>query len=258
MKKWNTRTLKSWKSIKKEPKHLSMLTCYDYQTAQMLNETDVDILLVGDSLGNVMLGMDTTVEVNTTHMEIFASAVRRGAPNKFIVVDLPFGALTSFDKTIEEGMKLFVNTKAESLKIEGAGEFQLSLIKHFVQIGVPVMGHIGLQPQSVHAQGGYFVHGKDEKRAQELLKEAKSLQEAGVFGLVLECVNEDIAKLITSELDIPTIGIGAGTGTDGQVLVINDLLKYGPNRPPKFCTPIADMYEVRKKLLKEYIAETRS
>ena len=246
------------RDIKKaKGKSLQMLTCYDFQTAQMLSETDIDMLLVGDSLGNVMLGYETTVEVTLEEMTIFAKAVRRGAPEKFVVVDMPFGSYATLNSGVKNAISLFQQTKCQALKLEGAFPYQLQLIKRLTEIGIPVMGHIGLTPQSVHQLGGYYTHGKNEDSATRLINEAHALQEAGVFSLVLEMVEKDLAQRITSELPIPTIGIGAGAGTDGQVLVINDLLKQGPQRPPKFCTPVIDLFEQKKQLIQTYLDEQR-
>ncbi len=234
-----------------------MLTCYDFQSAQMLNETEVDFLLVGDSLGNVMLGYETTVPVKLNEMKVFSAAVKRGAPNKFIVADLPFGSYSTIEQGIQSATELFQYSNVESIKLEGAFPYQLELIERLTQIGIPVMGHIGLTPQSVHELGGYYVHGKDEESANKLLKAALDLQNAGVFAVVLECVKEDIATLITNKLSIPTIGIGAGHKTDGQVLVLNDLLQMGPNKPPKFCTPIANLFETKKELISTYLLKNQ-
>lgn len=252
MKKQTTLKIKNHK-LQRENKSLQMLTCYDYQTAQMLNETEVDFLLVGDSLGNVMLGYETTIPVSLDEMKIFASAVKRGAPNKFIVADLPFGTYSTVEQGIKSATELFQHSNVESIKLEGAYPYQLELIERLTQVGIPVMGHIGLTPQSVHELGGYYVHGKDEDSAKKLLSAAMNLQKAGAFAIVLECVKEEIATLITNELSIPTIGIGAGNKTDGQVLVINDLLQLGPVKPPKFCTPIANLFDVKKELVSNYL-----
>lgn len=252
MKKLNLRDIR-----KAKLGNLQMLTCYDYQTATLLNELELDIILVGDSVGNVMLGYETTVEVTLEEMEVFSKAVRRGAPDKFLVVDMPFGSYSTIAQGIHCGTKLFKNTKAEALKLEGAFPYQLKLIERLTQTGIPVMGHIGLTPQSVHQLGGYYTHGKNETSAERLMKEAKALEAAGCFCIVLEMVDESLAKEITAALSIPTIGIGAGKNTDGQVLVINDLLKLGPKTPPKFCTPIADLYETKKQLLVKYLKDQR-
>ena len=252
MKKLNLRDIR-----KSKQKNLQVLTCYDFQTATMLNQTDLDMILVGDSVGNVMLGYETTVEVTLTEMEIFGKAVRRGAPDKFLIVDMPFGSYSTISQGIHSATKLFQATRAEALKLEGAFPYQLKLIERLTQTGIPVMGHIGLTPQSVHQLGGYYTHGKTETSAERLMKEAKALEAAGCFSIVLEMVEENLATQISEALSIPTIGIGAGKKTDGQVLVINDLLKLGPNTPPKFCVPIADLFETKKNLITKYLVDQR-
>lgn len=248
MKKLNLRDIS-----KSKQNNLQVLTCYDFQTASMLNQTNLDMILVGDSLGNVMLGYDTTIEVSLTEMEIFASAVRRGAPDKFLIVDMPFGSYSTIPQGIHSATKLFQKTHAEAIKLEGAFPYQLKLIERLTQTGIPVMGHIGLTPQSVHQLGGYFTHGKNETSADRLMKEAKALEAAGAFSIVLEMVDETVSTAISKALSIPTIGIGSGKKTDGQVLVINDLLKLGPKMPPKFCTPVADLFEFKKELINKYL-----
>lgn len=253
MKKLNLRDIRRAKNGK-----LQVLTCYDFQTAMLLNESDLDMILVGDSVGNVVLGYETTVEVTLAEMEIFVKAVRRGAPDKFLIADLPFGSYSTVNQGIASATRLFQNTRAEAIKLEGAFPYQLKLIERLTQTGIPVMGHIGLTPQSVHQLGGYYTHGKTEDSAARLLREAKALEAAGVFSLVLEMVEEKLATEITKALSIPTIGIGAGPNTDGQVLVINDLLKLGPKTPPKFCTPIADLYQLKKDLLTKYLKDQRA
>lgn len=229
-----------------------MLTCYDFQTAQLLNESSVDLLLVGDSLGNVVLGYDTTVKVSLEEMCVFSAAVKRGAPDKFVIADLPFGTYSSFEEGLKNAKLLFQESGVEALKLEGAFSWELDLIKRLTQIGIPIMGHIGLTPQSVHELGGYFTHGKDADSANQLFHQAKCLAEAGCFALVLECVQEDVAKRMTSSLKIPTIGIGAGENVDGQVLVINDLLKMGKGNVPRFCTPQINLYDIKKNALIDY------
>jgi 3-methyl-2-oxobutanoate hydroxymethyltransferase len=253
MKKLNLRDIR-----KSKQKNLQVLTCYDFQTAILLNQSDLDMILVGDSLGNVMLGYETTIEVSLTEMEIFAAAVRRGAPDKFLIVDMPFGSYSTISQGIHSATKLFQKTRAEAVKLEGAFPYQLKLIERLTQTGIPVMGHIGLTPQSVHQLGGYFTHGKNESSADRLMKEAKALEAAGVFSLVLEMVEESVATEISKALSIPTIGIGSGKKTDGQVLVINDLLKLGPNMPPKFCTPVADLFQTKKDLINQYLVDQRN
>ncbi len=250
--KLNTRQIRAFKKSKAN-RTLQMLTCYDFQTASLLNETALDLILIGDSLGNVILGYDTTIEVSIDTMVLFSKAVKKGAPNKFVIADLPFGSYASMELGLANSIKLFQQSGVEALKLEGAFPFELELITRLTQIGIPVMGHIGLTPQSVHEQGGYFTHGKNADEQEKLMNEALGLQAAGCFSIVLECVEESLANKITEKLSIPTIGIGAGSGTDGQVLVINDLLHLGKNDPPKFCTSIANLYETKKQLLNEYL-----
>lgn len=251
MKKLTTRSIQQYKG-KRSTESLQMLTCYDFQTACILNETNLDLILVGDSLGNVVLGHDTTVNVSLTEMKIFSAAVKRGAPNKFVVADLPFGSYATFSKGIESAIELFQTAQVEAIKLEGANEENYKIIKRLTQTGIPVMGHIGLMPQSIHAQGGYYKHGKNVSDRERLLSEAISLQEAGCFSIVLECVEESLTEEISKRLSIPTIGIGSGNHCDGQVLVLNDLLGMS-NRAPSFVKPVANMFQTKKDLIENYL-----
>ena len=250
--KLNTRQIRAFKKTTAN-RNLQMLTCYDFQTAQLLNDTNLDLILIGDSLGNVVLGYDYTIEVSTDTMVLFSKAVKKGAPNKFVIADLPFGSYASMELGLANSIKLFQQSGVEALKLEGAYPYELQLIERLTQIGIPVMGHIGLTPQSVHEQGGYFTHGKDERSQEKLMIEALALEAAGCFAIVLEFVEETFAKKITDKLKIPTIGIGSGVETDGQVLVINDLLHLGKKAPPKFCKPIANLYQTKKQLIDDYL-----
>lgn len=252
MKKLNTRKIRNFKKMK-ENRSLQMLTCYDFQTAKLLNETPLDLVLVGDSLGNVILGYETTVSVSLTEMIIFTSAVKRGAKNKFVIGDLPFGAYNTIEDGLKNATELFQKSGCEAIKLEGAYDYQLELINRLTQVGIPVMGHIGLTPQSVHEQGGYYIHGKSDAAAISLMEKAKKLEKAGCFSIVLECIEASVSQAITNELTIPTIGIGSGNEVDGQVLVINDLLKLGSDYPPSFCEPIADLYTLKKDLITKYL-----
>jgi 3-methyl-2-oxobutanoate hydroxymethyltransferase len=248
----DTRKIRSYK-LKNHQRPLQMLTCYDYQTSAMLNETSLDLILVGDSLGNVILGFNHTVSVELSMMCLFAKAVKKGAPQKFVVADLPFGTYNTLSEGLKNATQLFQQTEVEAIKLEGAFPYQLELITRLTQIGIPVMGHIGLTPQSVHEQGGYFTHGKDEQSKEKLFNEAIALEKAGVFAIVLECIDESIALKITENIKIPTIGIGSGNSTDGQVLVINDLLGLGKNPPPKFVKSMANLFQIKKDLITEYL-----
>ncbi len=250
--KLDTRKIRSFKK-KITKKSLQMLTCYDFQTAQLLNETSLDLVLVGDSVGNVILGYDHTIQVDIETMILFSKAVKKGAPDKFVVGDLPFGTYATLDLAVENSIKLFQQSGIEAIKLEGAFPFICEIIERLTHIGIPVMGHIGLTPQSVHEQGGYYTHGKDAASIARLTKEALDLEKAGCFAIVLEFVEETLARKITDKLKIPTIGIGSGKNTDGQVLVINDLLHLGKKDPPKFCKPIGNIYAQKLKLINDYL-----
>lgn len=238
--KLNLRLLSSWKKRHQHPA-LSMLTCYDYSLACVLNQSDVDLILVGDSLGNVILGLENTIGVTPEDMMTFGRAVKRGCPQKFVVVDIPFGIMSSLSKAQEYCFQIFQYTGCEAIKIEGASPFILELVHELTTKGVPVMGHIGLLPQSVHQQGGHYTHGKNEFDRQRLLTEALNLEKSGAFAIVLECVQKNVASEITDNLNIPTIGIGSGQSTDGQVLVLHDLLGLTAGNVPSFVKPVRSL-----------------
>lgn len=233
-------TIIEFMNKKKLGSKISMLTCYDYTMAVLLNSTNVDTLLVGDSLAMVMHGHTSTLNASIGMMALHTAAVARGAPKKLIIGDLPF---LSYRKSLNANMSAIeklMKAGAHAVKLEGA-DGNLNLIRHVVQSGVPVMGHLGLTPQSIHMLGGYKVQGRDQAARHTLLAQAKALQEAGCFGLVLECVPTDLAAEITQSLEIPTIGIGAGNSTDGQVLVLQDMLGMNPGFKPKFLREFADL-----------------
>lgn len=221
---------------------LSMLTCYDFWSAQVLNDSPVDCLLVGDSLSMVMHGHDSTVYADVELMALHIKAVSRGAPNKFIIGDMPFLAARKGLEPTMNAVAELMQAGANCVKIEGE-QGQLDLIQHIVESGVPVMGHLGLTPQSVEAFGGHKVQGKSDAAAHAILDSAKRLEDAGAFAVVLECVPSELGKTITSALSIPTIGIGAGPDVDGQVLVLQDMLGMNPNFKPKFLRHYANGYQ---------------
>ncbi len=212
---------------------VSMVTCYDYWSAQILDQTDVDSILVGDSLAMVMHGFPSTVHATVDMMATHIAAVRRGAPNKFIVGDMPFMHARFSQDVALEGVAQLMRAGSNAVKIEGAAG-QLELMARIVESGVPVMGHLGLTPQSVEAFGGHRVQGRAEAAAEKILADAKALEQAGCFALVLECVPQMLGRKISQTLSIPTIGIGAGPFTDGQVLVLQDLLGMQADFKPKF------------------------
>lgn len=225
---------------KQNSEKIAMMTAYDYPTAKMAVENGVDVLLVGDSLGMVVLGYESTVPVTLEDMIHHGKAVRRGAGKTFMVVDMPFGTYHgSLDTTLQAAVRLFRETGADALKLEGGG-IVTDAIRRLVTAGIPVVAHLGLLPQSAGVTGGYKVQGKTADEANRLIQEAKEVQEAGVCMVVLECIPHQLAKRVTEELEIPVIGIGAGADTDGQVLVFHDMVGYGNHHVPKFVHQFAD------------------
>lgn len=212
---------------------LSMVTCYDYVSACVLDTTPIDCLLVGDSVAMVMHGHPSTVYADIEMMALHTRAVARGAPNKFIVADMPFLAVRKGLVPTVDAVQQLMQSGAHAVKIEGVAG-QLDVMAHIVESGVPVMGHLGLTPQSVNAFGGHRVQGRDPAAANRIIDDARRVAEAGCFALVLECVPGSLAAQITRQLAIPTIGIGAGSGTNGQVLVLHDLLGLQAQFKPKF------------------------
>lgn len=235
-------TVRDLARMKSEGRRFVMLTAYDYPTANILDEAQIPVLLVGDSLANVILGYETTLPVTMEEMLHHTRAVARGARNALIVGDMPFG---SYQTSVEEGMRnatrFLKEGGAHAVKVEGP---QLELTQALTERGIPVMAHLGLTPQSVHAMGGYRVQAKTEEAAERLLHDAHNIQKAGAFSLVLEGIPTMVAKRVTESLDIPTIGIGAGPYCDAQVLVITDLLGMGSGNYPKFVKPYANVREV--------------
>ncbi|NWL87267.1 3-methyl-2-oxobutanoate hydroxymethyltransferase [Paenibacillus sp. 79R4] len=246
------------KRMKQEGDPISMITAYDYPSAVLAEEAGVDIILVGDSLGNVVLGYDTTIPVTLDDMVYHSRSVARGARNTFIVTDMPFMTYHgSIDETMRGVSRLMQEGHAQAVKMEGGAEIT-DTVERIVQAGVPVLGHIGLTPQSVNQIGGYRIQGKDEADAKRLLEDARALEQAGAFGIVLELVTEEVAAYISSELSIPTIGIGAGRGCDGQVLVYHDVLKYTSNyRNKRFVKTFGDIGEQIRTGISAYVQEVK-
>ncbi|WP_017812903.1 3-methyl-2-oxobutanoate hydroxymethyltransferase [Paenibacillus shenyangensis] len=247
------------KKMKKEGDPITMVTAYDYPTAQLAEEAGVEMLLIGDSLGNVVLGYDSTIPVTVDDIVYHSRAVARGAQSTFIVADLPFMTYHgSIDETLRSVKRIMQEGHAHAVKLEGGAEIA-DTVAAITRAGVPVLAHIGLTPQSVHQIGGYRVQGKDEQDAQRLLNDAKTLEAAGAFGVVLELVTEDTAAMITGQLSIPTIGIGAGRGCDGQVLVFHDVVKYtSAYREKRFVKTYADIGTTIRTALEEYVNEVKT
>lgn len=246
------------KKMKQEGQPITMITAYDYPSAKLAEEAGIDVLLIGDSLGNVVLGYDSTIPVTTEDIVYHTRAVARGAQHTFIVADLPFMTYHGgIDETLRTVRRIMQEGHAHAVKMEGGAEIA-DTVRAIVQAGVPVLGHIGLTPQSVNQIGGYRVQGKDERDARRLLADAKALEQAGVFGIVLELVTEEVAGAITSEIGVPTIGIGAGRKVDGQVLVFHDVLKYDADyREKRFVKTYADIGSEIRKGIAAYVNEVK-
>jgi 3-methyl-2-oxobutanoate hydroxymethyltransferase len=242
--------------FKKEGRRFVMLTAYDFPTAQTLDEAGIPVLLVGDSLAQVILGYETTLPVTMEEMLHHTRAVARGAKNALIVGDMPFA---SYQISVEDGIRnaarFLKEGGAHAVKLEGP---QLELTQALVEHGIPVMGHLGLTPQSVHAMGGYRVQAKTEESAQRLLDNAQNLQKSGIFSLVLEGIPSQAAKAVTESLEVPTIGIGAGPYCDAQVLVITDLLGLGAGKPPKFVKTYANVRATITEAVQQFQAEVEA
>ena len=237
---------------------ITMLTAYDASMAAMLAGCGVDVLLVGDSLGMVVLGYDSTVPVTMDEMIHHAAAVRRGAPGAFVIVDMPFGSYQSDGRdAILNGVRLLKEAGCDAVKVEGGLEI-CTTVAAMVAAGIPVMGHIGLTPQTASQLGGYKVQGRDLESARKMMEAAKGLQEAGAFGLVLECIPEQLSRLITEALVIPTIGIGAGVHCDGQVLVTNDLLGMFEKFVPSFIKTYTSLSPLIRENVTRYAEEVRN
>lgn len=252
MAKITVATLKERKSTKTP---ITMLTSYDYAMAKMVDNAGIDMILVGDSVGNVVLGYESTLPVTVDEMIHHAKAVCRGAKQAMVVVDMPF---MSYQVNVVEAMhnagRIMKETGAQAVKLEGGSEV-IEAVRAMVGAGIPVVGHLGLTPQSIHQLGGFKVQGKDMETAQKMVDDAKLLADAGVCALVLECVPEKLAKKITDSIDVPTIGIGAGSVCDGQVLVVNDMLGMYSDFTPKFVKKFAELGTMMQEAIAEYKEE---
>lgn len=251
-------TVLTFAKAKQEKTKISMLTAYDYSTAKLINDAGINSILVGDSLGNVMLGYEDTVSVTMADMIHHTAAVSRGAREALVVADMPFMSYQTsvYDAVVNAG-RLMKEGRANAVKLEGGKEV-CPQIKAIVEAGIPVCAHIGLTPQSVNALGGNRVQGKTEEAAKKLLEDALAVQEAGAFAVVIEAVPQKLASLITDKLDIVTIGIGAGNGCDGQVLVYQDMLGMFSDFTPKFVKRYANIGEMMTAAFRQYDEEVKS
>jgi 3-methyl-2-oxobutanoate hydroxymethyltransferase len=246
------KNINEFSKARQEKRPISMITCYDYSFAKIIQQSEIDVILVGDSLGNVIAGYDTTLPVTLDQMIYHTTIVRRGAPSKFIVADLPF---MSYHVSVEDSLRscgrIMKETGANAVKLEGGEDFT-DTVKAIVRASIPVMGHLGLTPQSVHKLGGYSVQGRDDDRRKQIISDALKLEDAGIFSLVLEMVPESLAQEITEKLKVPVIGIGAGRYCDGQVLVLNDMLGMNSEFNPKFLKKYSDLFESVKEAVNQY------
>lgn len=241
---------------KKKGERIVSLTAYDFMTARLEEQAGVDFILVGDSIAMAVFGEETTLTADLDVMIAHTRAVRKGAPETLVVGDMPFGSYERADShAIKNAARFISEGGADAVKLEGGGDRMVSRVRAIIESGIPVMGHVGLLPQSIRKTGGYKVVYGD--RRDVLLSEALALQEAGVFSIVLEGVEEDLARELTSRLDVPAIGIGAGRYTDGQILVVNDMLGLSGEFRPKFLKVYARIDEVMRNALEEYVREVR-
>jgi len=248
----------SLKASKQRGERLVCLTAYDFPTARIVDEAGIDIILVGDSLGNVVLGYGNTVPVTLDEILIHLKAVRRAVQRALLVADMPYGSFhTGADDAVRNALKLVKEGGAEAVKLEG-GHKRVQLVKRLVDEEIAVMGHIGLTPQSINKLGAYRVQGKTATTARQLLDDARALEDAGAFAIVLEVVPREIAALITESISIPTIGIGAGAGCDIQVLVLHDMLGLSFGKLARFVRPYANLHEVMTEAVTRYADDVRS
>ncbi|MDO5126490.1 MAG: 3-methyl-2-oxobutanoate hydroxymethyltransferase [Eubacteriales bacterium] len=252
------KTVVTFAQAKKNHEKLTMLTAYDYSTAKLIDSAGIDAILVGDSLGNVMLGYEDTLSVTMEDMIHHGAAVARGAKEALVIVDMPFMSYQTsvYDAVVNAG-RLMKEARAQAVKLEGGVEV-CPQIKAITDAGIPVMAHIGLTPQSINAFGGFKVQGKSEAAAKKFFTDALAVQEAGAFSVTFECVPEKLATYVTNKLDIPTIGIGAGAGCDGQVLVYADMLGMFSDFTPKFVKRFGETGQVMTDAFKAYIEEVKN
>ena len=245
-------------SMKNNGERISMLTSYDFSMAKIVDEGGIDIILVGDSASNVMAGHETTLPITLDQMIYHASSVVRGVKRALVVVDLPFGTYQGNSKlALESAIRIMKESGAHAVKLEGGDEIQDS-IKRILTAGIPVMGHLGLTPQSIYKFGTYTVRAKEEEEADKLRKDALLLEQLGCFGMVLEKIPAQLAKEVSESLHVPTIGIGAGKHCDGQVLVVHDMLGINKEFQPRFLRRYADLFTIMKEAVEHYIVDVKS
>lgn len=244
--------------MKQRGEKIAMLTAYDYSMARILDESGIDVILVGDSAANVMAGYETTVPMTLENMIYHAQSVSRGVKRALVVVDLPFGTYQGNSKeALASAIRIMKETEADAVKIEGGKEI-IESVDRILSAGIPIMGHLGLTPQSIHKFGTYAVRAKEEAEAEKLINDAHLLENAGCFGIVIEKVPAKLAAQAASELTIPIIGIGAGGGVDGQVLVIHDMLGISNDFSPRFLRRYAEVGDIMSDAFRRYIDDVKS
>lgn len=252
-------TLPLFAQAKLKQEKITCLTAYDYTTALLLDEAGVEMLLVGDSLAMTMLGHPDTLSITVDEMLHHVKAVRKGTRRAFVIADMPFMSYqVDFASAVRHAGRFIQEGRAQAVKLEGASRLVLEVIAHLTQIGIPVMGHLGLTPQSVNTLGGFRLQAKTVETAQKLMDDAKALEAAGVFSLVLEMVPVEVAQWVSEALHIPTIGIGAGAGCDGQVLVIDDVLGRYPHLSPRFVRQYMKGQQVIGEAVRQYVADVKA
>lgn len=243
--------------MKQRGEKIAMLTSYDYSMAKIVDAAGIDVILVGDSAANVMAGYETTVPITLDMMIYHARSVVRAVERALVVVDLPFGTYQGNSKVaLDSAVRIMKETEADAVKMEG-GEEILESVQRILSAGIPIMGHLGLTPQSIHKFGTYAVRAKEEAEAEKLLRDARLLSDAGCFGIVLEKIPAELAARVTREISTPTIGIGAGGGCDGQVLVIHDMLGINKGFSPRFLRRYADLHAVMTGAVEQYIKDVK-
>ncbi len=252
------KTVNTFQRLKNNNEKITMLTAYDYSTAQVLEQAEIDGILVGDSLAMVALGYENTYNITIDEMTVFVKAVARGAKNSFIIGDMPF---MSYNLSVAQGLEnasKMIKAGASGVKLEGCNDHILTLIKRCVESGIPVLGHLGFTPQLMNTIGGHKIQGKTSEKIEEILRSAKKLEEAGCFAIVLELMPEESAKYVTENLNIPTIGIGAGKYCSGQIVVTDDILGKFTDFAPKFVKKYANLHDTVLNAVEEYIAEVKN
>ena len=252
------KTINTFQRLKNNNEKITMLTAYDYSTAQVLEQAEIDGILVGDSLAMVALGYENTYNITIDEMTVFVKAVARGAKNSFIIGDMPF---MSYNLSVAQGLEnasKMIKAGASGVKLEGCNDHILTLIKRCVESGIPVLGHLGFTPQLMNTIGGHKIQGKTSEKIEEILMSAKKLEEAGCFAIVLELMPEESAKYVTENLNIPTIGIGAGKYCSGQIVVTDDILGKFTDFAPKFVKKYANLHDTVLNAVEEYIAEVKN